>query len=173
MQTTLKTLDAEAGRVGGYLVVWGSHDRRDLQGEFFTPETELGLDWYDKRPVLYHHGLDGDLKAAVIGTIDTLVADETGVWAEAQLDLRQRYVRAVQKLVDKGVLGDPSRLRQNPPQSAAWRLNLRQKPNVLYKYNIYMPVIRFCAKTILTVLVYAQKCVQQLPQGRSGKVRRQ
>ena len=55
--------------------------------------------------MLYHHGLDGDLKAAVIGTIDTLVADETGVWAEAQLDLRQRYVRAVQRLVDKGVLG--------------------------------------------------------------------
>ena len=105
MQTTLKTLDAEAGRVGGYLIVWGSHDRRDLQGEYFTPETELGLGWYDKRPVLYHHGLDGNLKAAVIGTIDTLVADETGVWAEAQLDLRQRYVRAVQKLVDKGVLG--------------------------------------------------------------------
>ena len=105
MQTTLKTLDAAAGRVGGYLVVWGSQQQRDLQGEFFTPATELGLDWYDKRPVLYHHGLDGGVKAAVIGTIDTLVADETGVWAEAQLDLRKRYVRAVQKLVDKGVLG--------------------------------------------------------------------
>ena len=62
MQTTLKTI-AE-GRVGGYLVVWGSHDSRDLQGEYFTPETELGLEWYDRRPVLYHHGLDGDLKSS-------------------------------------------------------------------------------------------------------------
>ncbi|HLV33973.1 MAG TPA: phage major capsid protein [Spirillospora sp.] len=105
MQTRLKTLDAAAGRVGGYLIVWGSRGQRDLQGEYFTPETELGLHWYDRRPVLYHHGLDGDLKAAVIGTMDTLVVDETGVWAEAQLDLRKRYVRAVQKLVDKGVLG--------------------------------------------------------------------
>ncbi|MBZ0300809.1 MAG: phage major capsid protein, partial [Anaerolineae bacterium] len=105
MQTTLKTLDAEAGRVGGYLVVWGSRTQRDLQGEYFTPETDLGLGWYDQRPVLYHHGLDGNLKAAVIGTIDTLVADETGVWAEAQLDLRKRYVRTVQRLVDKGALG--------------------------------------------------------------------
>ena len=105
MQTTLKTLNAAEGRVGGYLVVWGSHHQRDLQGEYFTRNTELGLNWYDKRPVLYHHGLDGNLKAAVIGTIDTLLADETGVWAEAQLDLRQRYVRTVQKLVDKGVLG--------------------------------------------------------------------
>src|SRR5690606_12798028 len=79
--------------------------RRDLQGEYFTPETELGLDWYDRRPVLYHHGLDGDLKAAVIGVIDTLRPDEVGVWAEAQLDMRQRYVRAVHRLIERGILG--------------------------------------------------------------------
>src|SRR5689334_7097151 len=90
--TSLKTLDAGEGRVGGYLVIWGSSEQRDLQGEYFTPETDLGLDWYEQRPVLYHHGLDGSLKAAVIGVIDTLRADSTGLWAEAQLDLRQRYV---------------------------------------------------------------------------------
>ena len=54
----LKALD-ENGRIGGYLVVWGSPAQRDLQGEYFTPETELGLDWYDRRPALYHHGQDG------------------------------------------------------------------------------------------------------------------
>ncbi len=105
MHTSLKTLNAEEGRVGGYLVVWGSPQQRDLQGEYFTPETELGLDWYDQRPVLYHHGLDGNLKAAVIGVIDTLRPDETGLWAEAQLDMRQRYVQAVQRLIDRGILG--------------------------------------------------------------------
>ena len=92
MQQGLKTLDS-AGRVGGYLVVWGNPGERDLQGEYFTPETELGLTWYPQRPVLYQHGLDGALKAAVIGSIDTLVRDETGVWAEAQLDLRQRWAQ--------------------------------------------------------------------------------
>jgi HK97 family phage major capsid protein len=105
MHTTIKTISASEGRVGGYLVVWGTPQQRDLQGEYFTPETDLGLDWYDQRPVLYHHGLDGDLKAAVIGVIDTIRVDDTGVWAEAQLDIRQRYVRAVQRLVDKGILG--------------------------------------------------------------------
>jgi hypothetical protein len=104
-QTTLKTLDAGEGRVGGYLVIWGSSEQRDLQGEYFTPETDLGLDWYEQRPVLYHHGLDGSLKAAVIGVIDTLRPDSTGLWAEAQLDLRQRYVRTIQKLVERGILG--------------------------------------------------------------------
>lgn len=36
--------------------------------------------------------------------IERLEADATGLWAEAQLDLRQRYVRAIQALVDKGLL---------------------------------------------------------------------
>lgn len=102
--TALKSLN-HTGRVGGYLVVWGSPGQKDLTGEYFTPETKLGLDWYNKRPALYHHGLDGVMKAAVIGEIDVLKEDETGVWAEAQLDLRKRYVQVVQKLIDKGVLG--------------------------------------------------------------------
>ena len=109
---TVKMIDEPAGRVGGYLLVWGKaldRDegqgvRRDLQGEYFTPETDVGLDWYERRPVLYHHGLDGALKAAVIGIIDTLAPDEIGLWAEAQLDMHKRYVRAVQRLVDQGVL---------------------------------------------------------------------
>ncbi len=101
---TVKMVDAPAGRIGGYLLVWGEARQRDLQGEYFTQETDVGLDWYEQRPVLYHHGLDGALKAAVIGVIDTLKPDDIGLWAEAQLDLHKRYVRAVQRLVDKGVL---------------------------------------------------------------------
>lgn len=93
------------GRVGGYLVVWGSPEQRDLQGEYFTRNTDLGLDWFKSRPVLYHHGLDSQLQATVIGVIDTLKTDEVGLWAEAQLDMRHRYVQAVQGLVDQGVLG--------------------------------------------------------------------
>ena len=103
-QMAVKMLDAETGRIGGYLVVWGDATQRDLQGEYFTAKTDVGLDWYDQRPVLYHHGLDGNLKAAVIGVMDTLRQDEVGIWAEAQLDMHKRYVRAVQRLVDKGVL---------------------------------------------------------------------
>jgi len=99
----VKSLDA-GGRVGGYLLVWGDAHTRDLQGEYFTPQTELGLEWYERRPVLYHHGLDDAVKAAVIGQIDRLLADEIGIWAEAQLDLRQRYVRAVHDLVQRGQL---------------------------------------------------------------------
>ncbi len=101
--TTVKML-AE-GRVGGYLVVWGGPNQPDLHGEYFTPETQLYLDWFATRPVLYHHGLDGTVKAAIVGVLDTLRADDVGLWAEAQLDLRERYVQAVHDLVDRGVLG--------------------------------------------------------------------
>ncbi len=101
---TVKAIDEPGGRIGGYLITWGDRQERDVQGEYFTPETDVGLDWYERRPVLYHHGLDGALKAAVIGVIDRLAPDEIGLWAEAQLDLHKRYVRAVRRLVDQGVL---------------------------------------------------------------------
>lgn len=91
-------------RIGGYLVVWGNRTQKDLQGEFFTPETDFCLDWYDKRPVLYQHGQDDALKTSVIGTIDALRTDEVGLWAEAQLDLHHRYIGAVQRLVAQGAL---------------------------------------------------------------------
>ncbi len=102
IHAAVKTLGED--RIGGYLLVWGDASRRDLHGEYFTPETELGLDWYERRPVLYHHGLDGALKAALLGVIDTLRADEIGLWAEARLDLRARFVRAVRDLVRRGAL---------------------------------------------------------------------
>lgn len=101
--SAVKALD-QPGRIGGYLVVWGSAEARDLHGEYFTPRTALGLDWYDRRPVLFQHGQDGAVKASVIGVIDHLQADEVGLWAEAQLDLRESYVRAIRDLIDKGAL---------------------------------------------------------------------
>ena len=100
----VKMIDSAAGRVGGYLLVWGARLKRDLQGQYFTPATDVGLDWYERRPVLYHHGLDGAVKAAVIGAIESLKPDDIGLWAEAQLDLRKRYAQAVRRLVDQGVL---------------------------------------------------------------------
>ncbi|MBC8100315.1 MAG: phage major capsid protein [Armatimonadetes bacterium] len=103
-QTTVKTLNATEARIGGYLIVWGSAKMRDLDGEYFTPQTALALDWFERRPVLYHHGQDDRLKAEAIGVMDTLRADTIGIWAEAQLDTRQRYVQAVLRLVERGAL---------------------------------------------------------------------
>jgi len=95
----------ESGRVGGYLVVWGDPSLPDLQGEYFTPATDLGLDWYPRRPVLYHHGLDGSLGPVMIGHIEVMQPDTTGVWVEAQLNLHQQWGRAVFDLVQQQALG--------------------------------------------------------------------
>ena len=104
VRTTAKALN-EGGRIGGYLVVWGDPSRPDLQGEYFTPETDLGLDWYPRRPVLYHHGLDGELGPVMIGQIEAMQPDDTGVWVQAQLDLRNRWARAVLDLIRRDALG--------------------------------------------------------------------
>lgn len=101
--TALKMLGKD--RVGGYLVVWGNPTHKDLQGEYFSPESDLGLDWYSQRPMLYHHGLDATMKSSVVGVIDSVKADQTGVWAEGQLNMRNQYVAAVLKLIQKGILG--------------------------------------------------------------------
>jgi phage head maturation protease len=104
MQHPVKAVDFDAGRIGGYLIVWGSASQPDLQGDYFTPQTDLALDWFARRPALYHHGLDGAVKAAVIGVIDALQPDDVGLWAEAQLDTRQRYVQVILELVKRGLL---------------------------------------------------------------------
>ena len=103
----LKAADGsvDRSRIGGYLVRYGSEQRKDLQGEYFTPETDYGLGWYDRRPLLYHHGMDTTMRDRVIGVIDTMKADDTGIWVEAQLEIANEYVQAVLELVDKGALG--------------------------------------------------------------------
>ncbi|MCS6836113.1 MAG: phage major capsid protein [Anaerolineae bacterium] len=100
----VKALSPNAARLGGYLLRWGSPAERDLHGDYFSPQTELGLDWYERRPMLYQHGLDTSLKASLIGQIDHLHADELGLWAEAQLDLRHRYADHIRRLIDQGAL---------------------------------------------------------------------
>jgi hypothetical protein len=113
--TAIKALDDSGDRVGGYLVLFGDAQRRDLtpvpnpdgsKGEYFTPETNFCLDWpVGQRPMLYHHGLDNSVKVAAVGVIDKVEADDVGVWAEAQLDKRNRYTAKVKDLVLKGALG--------------------------------------------------------------------
>ncbi|MEP7284338.1 MAG: phage major capsid protein [Chloroflexota bacterium] len=117
MDTTIKAMGED--RVGGYLVVFGGPHQKDLQDEYFTPETDLGLDFFDKRPALYHHGQDPQVKGAIMGVIDLLRRDEIGIWCEAQLDKRSRYVDAIKRLVAKGALSWSSGSLPNLVQKAA------------------------------------------------------
>ncbi len=95
-------------RIGGYAVLWGDESRKDLTGEYFTPETQeltAIFNGVGALPDLYHHAADDAMKATVIGKVDIMQADDVGLWYEAQLDASNRYKEAFLKLVREGVLG--------------------------------------------------------------------
>ena len=94
-------------RIGGYAVLWGDENKKDLTGEFFDKSTEELTAIYDavgKLPYLYHHSLDETLKTAVIGIVDTLAVDDVGLWYETQLRKSGEYDEYVKKLIANGKL---------------------------------------------------------------------
>ncbi len=115
--TTVKTLSED--RIGGYLLIFSDAAHRDLQAEYFSKRTDLGLDYYSRRPVLYHHGLDKDAGGDLIGVIDRLAPDEIGLWCEAQLDKHHRYLEAIKQLIARGALGWSSGSLPNLVQKSA------------------------------------------------------
>ncbi len=87
------------GKVGGFLVTFGGVD---LTGEYFSKDTDFGEP--GKLPVMYHHGMDDTLKRRRIGTAETRIED-AGLWAEAQLNLRDDYERKIYEMAKSGKLG--------------------------------------------------------------------
>jgi len=102
----VKTLREENGGivVGGPLLLFGDARHRDLQKEYFTPETWLGLDEYKSVPALFHHGLDQDIGLAVMGHRVKAEVRDTGVWVEDWLDTSGKYWQMVKPLLDAEAL---------------------------------------------------------------------
>ncbi len=91
------------GRVGGHLVIFGDADNTDLEGDFFTKDTDFGP--HQTSAVLYQHGLDTKLQRRVLDPQATIKTDDIGVWVEAQLQLRDEYEKAIYQMVEAGKLG--------------------------------------------------------------------
>lgn len=99
------------GRIGGYMTLWGDENNRDLDNEFFTPQTEELTTIFKamgKLPWLYDHATDGTVKSTVVGKIDVLEMDDFGLWYEAQLDKSNQYLEHIQKLIAQRRLGTSS-----------------------------------------------------------------
>ncbi len=90
------------GKLGGYLVRYTNESEPDLQGDYFTNESELGS--FETLPVLYHHGTDNTIGKRIIGN-GTIRKDEIGLWVEAQLAMRDEYEKQIYALAEKGKLG--------------------------------------------------------------------
>lgn len=75
---------------------------KDLDGEFFSPRTDIKPDWFDRRPVLFHHAQDETVKDATLGTEDDLELEDDGWWATVWLDRASQYWAQVTKLLSEG-----------------------------------------------------------------------
>jgi HK97 family phage major capsid protein len=94
------------GKVGGYLVLFGSADQTDASPmrDFFTPDTDFDVDWEAgpvKCSVYYQHGLDPVLKTRKLANA-TLTKDDIGIWTETQLALRDEYERTIYAMTEAG-----------------------------------------------------------------------
>jgi phage head maturation protease len=91
------------GRVGGYAVYFTSEHQFDLDGDFFTKQTNFELEDRTALSLYFAHGGDPTMKKRELGKAAFKV-DDVGVWAETQLDLRDKWLEKIYELVKKGVL---------------------------------------------------------------------
>lgn len=81
----------------------GPIDGRDLDGEAFTPETDIWLKVGDKVNLTYYHGFDPDkigkkqANPALIGRATYVGADERGHWFEPVLDIEEPLAQRLMK----------------------------------------------------------------------------
>ena len=92
------------GKFGGYLVRFGDASVTDLDGDYFTADTDFDFADGQRTTVYYDHGLDPVLKRRKVGE-GSLKRDEAGVWLEFQLQRRDEYEQHIEALAKKGKLG--------------------------------------------------------------------
>ena len=110
------------GRVGGYLVHFGTKDEKDLEGEWFTAKTYFGPADGDGADTLIHHGLplphdadDAETKAELNTLAIKILAplktkrDTLGIWGETILDMADKYEALIHTMVESGKLKWSSR----------------------------------------------------------------
>ena len=102
----IRAVDLDAGVIEGLAIPFGGPlEGRDLEGETFTKDTDLHLDWFPSgRPLLYGHGRDDTIKGDVVGRQTTVEIRDEGIWIEGQLNMAHKYAGAIRKLLGKSVL---------------------------------------------------------------------
>lgn len=82
---------------------------KDGDGEYFSPHTDIKAGWFRERPVLWHHGLDADLKADdddistdAIGIEGELEKKRDGWWADMWLERSHAYWEQISRMLAAG-----------------------------------------------------------------------
>ena len=86
----------------------------DVQGEWFSPNTDIKPDWLDVRLVDWHHGGDSLLGREVLGRATDLTQEEDGWWVDLWLDRGAKRLDLVRKLAERGaqLFGSSETLRR-------------------------------------------------------------
>ena len=95
-----KSVDERVAVVEGWGIRFGG---RDMTGDEFTVETDLGLDLVPDKPVYYDHALR-EVKHP-LGRVTRVERLDGGIWVEAELDRNAAYVDLVLELIEEGALG--------------------------------------------------------------------
>jgi len=103
----VKFIDVEKGTFVGLLCPNGgiaALKGKDFDGEYFTKDTDYRDDLFQdvQLPILYQHGRDSKVKAAIIGRVTKKWDDEMGRWIEGQLNLADSYAQAVAGIIKRG-----------------------------------------------------------------------
>lgn len=101
MQLTIKEFTNDGDLIlEGYGVMF---DVQDLEGEFFTKETNFYLENFERLPVLYGHN-QKEIRG-VIGKATVERIDDVGILFNIIIDRANKYKELVKKLVEMGKLG--------------------------------------------------------------------
>lgn len=99
------------GKVGGYLVRFGSPEDHDVQGDYFTAETQYGRAIKSGADIIYHHGLVRRNDALAVKLGNRPIGDGAlkpladGIWIEGMLNTSDIDVKAVYDQAAAGQLG--------------------------------------------------------------------
>lgn len=74
----------------------------DLDGEWFSPRTDIKADWLPFRLVDWHHGADRTMSRTVIGKAQNLVMDEDGWWVDVWLKHGEKRLDLIRLLAERG-----------------------------------------------------------------------
>jgi len=98
----IKRLEDGGLEVKGYAVRFTGPDDTDLEGDYFTGETDFGP--AKEVGLYYHHGMDEKLGRQRIGTA-ALEKKDAGLWMQAQMKLREDYEKAIEDMVRRKKMG--------------------------------------------------------------------
>jgi hypothetical protein len=76
----------------------------DMDGEFFDERTDIKPEWFDERPVDWHHSQDpsGKMNGVLIGKARNLHREDDGWWVDLWLNAGEKRLALIKQLNEKG-----------------------------------------------------------------------